>query len=112
MALLEVEDGDVVGGLAVVTRGQSVSLFSSCIDPEELIGEPGGIRRIRYFLDLNGNGTIDEADFRIGVGQPGSTLRTVRAQWPRGTFSVLAQAKDFAGNLSGVICSTELLQIV
>lgn len=112
MTFFDVHGGDAQGGPDIVTTGQSVSLSSLCIDPEELIGEPGGIARIRYFLDVNGNGIIDDSDHRIGVGDRGATVRTVRAGWPRGTFHVLAQARDLAGNFSGAICSTDLLQIV
>lgn len=100
------------GAPDTASTGDTVVLSSRVIDPEEMIGEPGGIRRVSYFLDVNGNGVIDEGDRRIARGPTSHFIRTVRAGWPRGTFNVLVQAADIHGNQSAVYCAAQQLTIV
>lgn len=101
-----------VGAPNPASTGDRIVLTSVVVDPERIIGEPGGIRRVSYFLDVNGNGVIDEGDRRIARGPMSHFVRTVRAGWPRGTFNVLVQAADIHGNQSAVYCAEQQLTIV
>lgn len=93
-------------------NGDTILFRAVVFDPESLIGEAGGIRRMRFFIDVNGNGTIDEGDFRVARGTPTFFQRTVRAHWPRGAFNILVQARDVHGNLSEIHTAAQSLTII
>ncbi len=92
-----------------ITTGQKLSLRAQINDPENLLGEPGGIRSVQFFLDTNNNGIIDAGDVLAGTTRGNIT---VQAHWPRGTFSILAQAIDATGLASEVVCGARTLTIL
>ncbi len=92
-----------------VTSGQEVAFRAKRDDPERLMGEPGGIRSLHFFLDTNHNGVIDAGDVLAATRQG---RVTVGAHWPRGTFTILAQAIDETGLMSEIACSKRPLMIV
>ncbi|MBX3402147.1 MAG: VCBS repeat-containing protein [Phycisphaeraceae bacterium] len=93
----------------IVTTDQRIKFRARINDPEGLIGEPGGIRSIQFFLDTNNNGIIDPGDVLANT-RTGNVM--VLAHWPRGTFNVLVQAADIHGNQSAVYCAEQQLTIV
>ncbi len=105
------------GGLTqrTVTTGSFVSLNALASDPEAVIYHNTlveSITLVRFYLDVNGNGTIDADDLRMAARPHTSVVTRVRSHWPRGTFHVLAQARDTEGNWSGAACSALPLTIV
>jgi len=97
--------GGVSSSTSSVPQGQAIDL--TAVDAADT---DSAIERVRYYRDLNGNGTL-ELDIDDEIGDSGSDETNFRSRitttgFPFGSVTILARAEDEFGGLSGVAATT------
>jgi len=82
---------------STLIRGERVYLLATGVVDDGVVNE------VKFYLDANGTGTLDEADTLIEYGSRVGTTADAKADsdnWPVGQHLVFAQATDNFGNVS------------
>lgn len=104
-----VDTAPVIGSLSLssgsVSAGTSVTLTAS-----NITATTGTIDAVRFVLDTNGNGQYDTSDTVLGtsttVSGSASSLKIGTAGYASGTYTILAAAKNSAGDWSSWVATT------
>ncbi len=104
-----VDTAPVVGSLSLstgsVSAGASVTLTAN-----NITATTGTIDAVRFVLDTNGNGQYDNSDTVLGtsttVSGCTSSLKIGTAGYASGTYTILAAAKNSAGDWSAWVATT------
>ncbi len=105
---------DSVNTPTAVNRGQNVTLTASTVTDLEETGFTGTVTAVRFYRDVNGNGTIEAADRLLGTGvkQTGTNdwrITFATTGFAAGDNTILVQATD--NNTAVSLVSTTIVAV-